>query len=533
MVGSVALRLFFFLTFTFLLLTSREPPWADAHVVYDTTRSLVEHRTLDVHLGGPPWFYSYRNGKQYGAFPLGNVVAMVPSYLFWGALSATKLFPKEPLYAFCSHLSPALLMAGAAALLFRMCRRRGASERLAAGFALTLGLATIGFCYARSSYSEALQTFALLLWVERTLTQGERMTRSGMLALGAYSGVLFNTKLVYALVLPLAAIFLIARFVAARRDGSPPLAPTVGALLRGALLAIAAFLPFLAVAMAHNWVKTGSPFQTGYQIQSGVFSGDLWPALYGYTLSTGKSVFLYSPPLILGVLGVGTALRRHRAETRFVLAVIAVVMLFNAKFRAWHGDYCWGPRYLVPLTPLGLWLALPWLPEALATGSRRLRQAALAALLVVGLGVQLLGSAFYWDLYIRILIAMKDKTGAAGWFLEQLGHGHYIPQFSPLRGHLWMLSHWLHGDPDLGRDAPWKLLVPQPVDLRTEGKALRIDWWALDFAAGGANKTAPWVLPLWLGFFGGATLLSGVWLGRRLLAPEAKSVTPGAAPETR
>ena len=154
---------------------------------------------------------------------------------------------------------------------------------------------------------------------------------------------------------------------------------------------------------------------------------------------------------------------------------------------------------------------------------------ALALLLVLGLRMQLLGNAFYWDLYIRILIAMKDKTGASAWFLEQLGHGHYIPQFSPLRGHLWMLQHFVQGDPDLGRDAPWKLIVPQPVDLRTEGKALRIDWWGLDFRAGGANKTAPWVLPLWLGFFGGGALLSGVALGRRWRAAAPVGAVGSAA----
>ncbi len=525
MVERVAQRLFLFLAFAFLLLTSREPPWADAHVVYDTTRSLVEHRALDVHLGGPPWFYSYRNGKQYGAFPLGNVVAMVPSYLIWGALSATKRFPAEPLYALCSHFSPALLMAGAAALFFRMCRRRGASERLSASLSLGLGLATICFCYARSSYSEALQTLALLLWVDCTLRQGERLTRAGMLALGAYSGILFNTKLVYALLLPLAGIFVIARFLAERRraQATPGGAPAgIAALAKGCLLAVAAFLPFLMLALWHNWLKTGSPWRTGYQIQQGVFSGDLWPALFGYTLSPGKSVFLYSPPLVLALLGAKTALRRHRAETLFILAVIAVVMAFNAKFRAWHGDYCWGPRYLVPLTPLALLLALPWLSEALSGGRVRLRQAALGLLFAVGFCVQLLGSAFYWDLYIRILISMKDKTGAAGWFTEQLGHGHYIPQFSPLRGHVWMLSHFLRGDPDLGRDAPWQLIVPQPVDLRAEGRALRLDLWALDFRAGGPAKTAPWVLPLWLAFFGGGAVISGVRLGRRLYAaPEA------------
>jgi hypothetical protein len=518
MVERVAQRLFFFLAFTFLLLTSREPPWADAHVVYDTTRSLVAHGTLDVHLGGPPWFYSYRNGKQYGAFPLGNVVAMVPSYLAFSALAATKRFPHDPLYALCSHLSPALLMAGAAALLYRMSRRRGASERLAAGLALTLGLATICFCYARSSYSEALQTLALLLWVDSTLRQGERMTPGGMLALGAYSGVLLNTKLVYALVLPLAGVFLVGQFVAARRRGTAPPGGSAAGLARGCLLAVAAGLPFLGVALWHNWLKTGSPFNSGYQIQSGVFSGDLVAGLYGYLLSTGKSVFLYSPPLVLGVLGVGTALRRHRAETLFVLAVIAVVMLFNAKFRAWHGDYCWGPRYLTPLTPLGLFLALPWLPAALAAGRTRLRQLLLGLLVLVGVEVQLLGSAFYWDLYIRILISMKDKTGAAGWFQEQLGHGHYIPQFSPLLGHAWMLKHLWRGDPDLGRDAPWKLIVPQPVDLRAEGKGLRLDLWALDFRKG--NGAAPWVLPLLLGILGGGAVISGVRLGRRYRVAE-------------
>lgn len=529
MVDRVALRLFFFLAFTFLLLTSREPPWADAHVVYDTTRSLVAHGTLDVHLGGPPWFYSYRNGKQYGAFPLGNVVAMVPSYLAFSALAATKRFPHDPLYALCSHLSPALLMAGAAALFYRMCRRRGASERLAAGLALALGVSTICFCYARSSYSEALQTLALLLWVDCTLRQGERMTRGGMLALGAYSGLLLNTKLVYALVLPLAAVFLIGQFVAARRRGAVPPGGSVAGLGRGGLLAVAAGLPFLALALWHNWLKTGSLLSSGYQIQHGVFSGDLLAGLYGYTLSTGKSAFLYSPPLILGVLGAGAALRRHRAETLFVLSVIAVVMLFNAKFRAWHGDYCWGPRYLTPLTPLGLFLALPWLPTALAAGWAR--RAALGLLLAAGVGVQLLGSAFYWDLYIRILISMKDKTGASGWFAEQLGHGHYIPQFSPILGHAWMLSHLWRGDPDLGRDAPWKLIVPQPVDLRAEGKALRLDLWALDFRR--ASGAAPWVLPLWLGLLGGGAVISGVQLGRRYRAAAKNALTSSGGPPYR
>ena len=132
-------------------------------------------------------------------------------------------------------------------------------------------------------------------------------------------------------------------------------------------------------------------------------------------------------------------------------------------------------------------LCLPWLPEAIRAHPRR--RPLLGALFALGLCTQLLGAAFYWDFYIRILIAVKDRTGASGWFQEQLAHGHYIPQFSPLRGHLWMLSHILRRDPDLDRDAPYKLLVPQSAHLRDHYEALRIDWWALDWLAG--QKRAP------------------------------------------
>ena len=36
---------------------------------------------------------------------------MVPSYVAFLGLRATGLFPRQPLFAFASHLSPALLMA--------------------------------------------------------------------------------------------------------------------------------------------------------------------------------------------------------------------------------------------------------------------------------------------------------------------------------------------------------------------------------------------------------------------------------------
>jgi hypothetical protein len=467
----VALRLTLFLSCLFLLVTSREPPWADAHVTYDTTQNLVDHNSLDTNLqSGPPWFYARRNGHRYGVFPLGNVVAMVPSYLAYKLLRHLPGVPEQPMHAMIVHLSPSVMMALACMLFFTLVRRRGLSDRQALSATLTLGLATIVLIYARSPYAEALQTVALTWLCGRTLTQGERPTRAGLGWLGVAAGVLINAKLVYALLLPLVAGYLLYQ---RRQD------------LRGLFarlpLGLVAFGELLAIALWHNHLKTGSILDSGYQIKEGVFSGDAYAALYGFFFSTGKGMFFYSPPLVLGLLGLPTALRRRRAETIFLLSVSAVVIGFNAKFRAWHADYCWGPRYLAPITPIIFLCAFPWLPEALGRGRAKLRRLACATLVAAGVTVQLLGASLYWDHYIRILISVKEQTGAAGWFQDALSHGHYIPLFSPLRGHAWLLSHMLRRDPDLDADAPWKYLVPQTARYDDAWGRARFDWWPLEW----------------------------------------------------
>ncbi|MBI5478768.1 MAG: glycosyltransferase family 39 protein [Deltaproteobacteria bacterium] len=467
-----------FLFCAFLLLGGREPPWGDANVTYVTTKTLWESHRLDIELDAPPYFFTVRGGKKYGIAPLGNVVAMLPSYLIHKRLMGIPKIPEQPVGALATHFVPALLMAAAAALFYRLARRRGASPRLALLLTATLSFGTMCFIYARVAYAEALQTFALLLLVERTIAQGERLTLPGMAALGLAAGVLLNSKIVYAVLLPVCAAYLLWAHLRdpARRD-----LKRLGAACGVALLS---FLPFLVLAVWHNWLKTGTLFRSGHEGQADFFGGDLGAALYGFLLSPGKSLFLFSPPLLLGVIGLAAAWRRRRAETLLLLGVCLVALLVHAKFRIWHGGYCWGPRYLVPLTPLLLLLALPWLPEALGRGRVRLRRAAVGALLGAGLLVQLLGAAFYWDHYTRILVAVRDQTGMARWSEDHLAHGYFVPEFSPVLGHYWLFKHWLRKDPDLNRDAPWKGLIRGRLRLNDNWHALRIDFWGVDWLKG-------------------------------------------------
>ncbi len=484
----VQARLYLLLVALFLLLTSREPPWADAHVVYDTTESFVEHHDFAVRLeGGPAWFYARPNGRltgpKFGVFPLGNVLAMVPSYLAYKALRNLPGVPDRPLNGMICHLSPALLMAAACLLFYRLVRRRlnadAAGERWAVGLTLALGTTTILFIYARSAYAEALQTFALTWLLERSLASARSPTVATLGWLGVAAGILISAKLVFVLLLPFVVVYLVwARL----KQGD------VGRLLKNAWLAIIELSAFVALALWHNHMKTGSIFDSGYTMKGGLFSGDVLPAVYGFLLSPGKGIFWYSPPLVLGLLGLRESLRRFRAETLLQLAIVLGTLIFNAKFRIWHADYCWGPRHLAPLSPILLLWATPWLPEAMRRGKARLRRHALRALFATGLAVQLLGASIYWDHYIRVLISVKDQTGAAGWFRESLTQAHYIPVFSPLVGQAWLLRHIVQRDPDLDRDAPWKSIMPISANLADSWSRLRIDWWPLDWLG---NKE-PW-----------------------------------------
>src|SRR5262249_45588518 len=168
-------------------------------------------------------------------------------------------------------------------------------------------------------------------------------------------------------------------------------------------------------------------------------------------------------------------------------------------------------------------LALPWLPEALQRGRVRLRKAAVGALVAAGLGVQLLGASIYWDHYIRVLIAVKDQTGASGWFQEHLSHGHYLPAFSPLRGQWRLLRHLVRDDPDLDRDAPWKSLVPFPANMSEAWARTRLDWWLLEYTTGTPRPRVGAALLLLLA---SATTASGVWALRRPRRDQKRQVAP-------
>ncbi len=140
----------------------------------------------------------------------------------------------------------------------------------------------------------------------------------------------------------------------------------------------------LLLSFGYNDLRFGSFFDSG-KMRNFSHRHPVWgnpiAGLLTLLISPGKSVFLYSPPLVLGLMGI-RSLWRRRPETAFVIVNASVALiLFMSCYAGVGGDWCWGPRFLTILLPLWA-LTFPFIP----TG--KVRREVVLAIVGAGLLVQ-------------------------------------------------------------------------------------------------------------------------------------------------
>jgi hypothetical protein len=525
---TLGLALFFSIFWITMVGSSRERPWGDAHPVYDVAESLVEKHTVAIDTRWPPSIPLGRNGKVYA------VSALLPSLIHLpGAalrhyilkVAATrppvlKAAITDLSLPICSHLGPAALGALTCLLFFGMCERLGVSRRMALWGTAAVAFASLITVYARSPYSEITQAFCFTGFFARLLRVRRSPDPWGALALGSWAGMLINSKLIYAG--SIAGGFVLV--VWAWRSDRRALLRIVGASALG-------FVPWVGLMMLYNWARYGSPTSVGPAGPS--FMGKTWIGLFGLFFSPGKSLFLYAPPLLLTVFGLPAIWRRCRDLMLVILLTVGPIVYVSASVMFWSGDYAWGPRYLVFCVPVLLLPGLIVFDEKLQAARGWARyglRALLASLMAVGLCVQVLGSAFYWDLWIRVGFTASEKwlgkpnlSGSplmslgvgCGSCIEQMYALNWLPPFQPIVGHWWLMKHvpWQHDWIKAEADAPWHTYTKLRLDIKDAYPVGRTDWWMLDYVHG---HTAAGVTLLVLMTV--MAILSLVLLGRLLRA---------------
>ncbi len=321
---------------------------------------------------------------------------------------------RAALVAWACALNP-LLTALTAALLTLWLAELGTGPRAAVAGGLLYALATTAWPYAKTFLSEPLSAVCLLAAARWGYLAGRgdgpaprgsgAAGRAAVPPLGlaglALAAALLTRPHNFVLVAPLAAL--------AWRRGQP------------GRLALLLTPPALACGwwLWANVARFGSLLDFGYlpEIQTSFRLSAVPAGLVGQLLSPGRGLLWYAPPVVMALWGWRSLRATEPRLATCLLVAVLVQWLFYSLRPTWWGNWCWGPRYLVPVLPLlmvlagaGFAAAPRWLAILLATAGIL---GALAGLLV------------YNGLYQDWLFAQPDGLWRLLW----------QPLDSPLVGH--------------------------------------------------------------------------------------------------
>lgn len=413
-----------------LLFASAHPVWGDSVFDLEAARGLLRDGSLSVAeplrddlIRGP-------GGRYYVKYPLLQTLLVVPAIAIFDSL--LQAGPSPVNWQFMAMSLPAAGVAGLGlAGLFCCLRRLDVPLR---GAAIASSLAFVcspWWVYARYYYGENLQIClaAWLLWA----WLGTREARANGLLLGFLGGMLLNCKATYAVWL----VILLGDLIYTGQKHRD-LARRLGTTFLGGL-------PGLFLLLGYNLYRYNAPWEfgygTGHDGRYG-FGNPLWVGLYGLLFSSGKSVFLYTPLL----LGLVTAIRYWWPRRHPEMVVLSLIVLGHlgtvACWWQWSGDWAWSPRLLLPVVPVLFALTFIGAPPG------RWLLCLLGAL-VNGLAILIHPNVFI-ALTAGYAMAMTQSPEAMdNNFLQ-----HYVPDFSPVCGHAWLVWNKLTGP----TAAPWSYL---------------------------------------------------------------------------
>lgn len=254
--------------------------------------------------------------------------------------------PHQPLRVYFATWTNCWIAAAVGTVLFLLGMNYGWGAGLSLGLAFSSNLLTPLWHYGGEFFSEPLSALCLvlLLFLGRVSLQeeGNRLVHTWLC--GFVLGYAILAKAANVIVLPWLAVYLALGF-AGRRIHARERWRWILTMASGAAGPLLIFF-------FYNYLRFGSIFETGYADEANRFTTPLLNGLYGLLFSPGRGAAWYFPPLLLAILGFRGFLARVRADAVFVGGVALTWLVVYAKWSAWEGGWCWGPRFLLPVMPL-------------------------------------------------------------------------------------------------------------------------------------------------------------------------------------
>lgn len=473
------LHLFIAVFIVLWALSARERPVQDGAVMAAAAANLAIQGQVYYDYRAPGYTVQGPDGRHYGKYPLAWSLLLVPGQFLERLASTSGLSPsdKELTIRLLRGLVPAATGALAVVFLFQALFLMGFSMVTSLVVTLAFHFATSTLPYLRSFYSEVFQVAAVNLALLTFVRFRLRSDAVSGFWLGASLGLLVLAKVVLgllAIVMGTATLVAIA-CVPARRS-------------RIILSAAAGAVPFLALFFWYNWLRYGVLITShyGFYLVPEELGHPIADGLYGLLLSSGRGLLWYAPLVLLALPAFRHPFREGPGRTVVPVALTGFVLtlLFYSSWTIWHGAEQWGPRFLVPMTGL---LAVAGASTVDGLLKRRwVGRGLLASLVAAGLLVNVPGALIHHMTFyeavpykpyssVRLDVEGKPLSPVES---DNLHRVNFVPSFSPIRGHWWLLNHALWGG-SLESDCPWRGQQSEPRLIRTEDIEPRVNLWFL------------------------------------------------------
>ena len=395
-----ALMALFLLVAGFLAATFSFRRITDTELNSFQTRALVLHGDVDLdrydRVTRPAYFTQRRGDKLYSIYGVGISVVAAPGHAILARLDASDALLQG---------AAAVPFVAAAVILMYVVLSRIVDRKLAAAGAVVFGFGTTMWPLASMAmYQHGPVAMFQLIGLIGLFSDKPRAPAVAGLGFGAATFIRPTTGIAFALI----SLLYLAR---GRRA---LIAYTLGSVV-----------PLLGMLIQNRWIW-GSWLTGGYSHSGIGFNADMPRALWGLLFGWWRGIFVYSPILVLGVVGFVMALRRFRGTLELRLAVLGVsvvgTILFYSKWTTWwNGLNQFGYRYLLDVVPMLVVLA-----AYAVSRSRRLRTYAIP-LGVISVMTMTFGAApnmFGFD-GVMFATRLEDSSLGQAWivFLNEPLHG--------------------------------------------------------------------------------------------------------------
>jgi hypothetical protein len=407
---------------------------------FDLTRAIVEQHTILIddyqeNTGDKAFWAGHYYSEKAPALALTAVPVWEAGRM---ALRAARKDPLSPRSVIAEKYLVTVFTVGlpsamAAACLFLVALKLGASVNGAGFAALALGLATPFWPYATVFWGHGPAGACLFFAFAVVVALREFDSPRSDLLLGALVGLTAGWATVTEFPAgPAAAILALLALFSAWSDRTR--------VFRVAIGIAAGALPCILVIMTYNALAFGSPLAFGYSYnvsfgwatKDGIM-GVTYPKAHALReLLVGRYRGLLPLAPLVAAAPFGLRLLWKQKDARGSVIAIAALslyyLLFNASYAAWDGGWCYGPRYMSSALPfLCLPLALLWSRSSLVFRSL------LATLALYGVSISLIAVSTN----IQPPGYLKSPVQELLWPAFRAGH---IPLYYPDRWNLGTLA---------------------------------------------------------------------------------------------